>query len=301
MTRRNSVRFGLFLSSLLTVASALPAAGPKWETDLAKAEKRARELDVPILLHFYADWCGPCRTMERTVLNGGEVTRRLGSSVIGVKLNSDHNKAVVSRYNVRALPCDVLIDPSGRVLERSEGMKQSFAYTAMLDRAASRHERTKQNLIASSTKPKAPEATEAGTEKPAEPIEIAPRDEYVDEGPMLDGFSPVSLANSRQWIEGRTEFKATHKGQTYLLASAAELAAFEEEPAKYAPRLLGCDPVLLQESDRALEGSTDFGAFFDDHLFLFTSEETRAKFRKSPYRYTRTRHVIRASEIRRLQ
>lgn len=303
MVRRYSVRLGIFASSLLVLAATAEAQSPAggWGKDLGAAQKKARDLDVPLLLHFYADWCGPCRTMERTVLNGAEVGKRLGKTVVGVKLNSDHHKEIVSRYNVRALPCDILVDPNGRELERSEGLKQAFAYGAMLDRAASTHQRNTDAILASSSKPAEKPVAEPMTGTAPKPIEIAPKEEVVDSRPMLDGYSPVALANSREWVSGREEFKVVHKGQTYLLASAEEKAEFDEDPAKFAPRLLGCDPVVLHESDRALAGSTEYGAYFDGSLFLFTSAENRSRFREKPYRYTRTRHVLRASEVTRLQ
>jgi YHS domain-containing protein len=63
------------------------------------------------------------------------------------------------------------------------------------------------------------------------------------------------------------------------------------------PRLLGCDPVVLYRTDRAMSGSTEFGAYFDGGLYLFTAPETRTEFKEHPMRYTRTRHVLRPDDF----
>jgi YHS domain-containing protein len=72
---------------------------------------------------------------------------------------------------------------------------------------------------------------------------------------------------------------------------------FEQNPRRYAPQNLGCDPVLLLSDQRAISGRIQYGAFFDGNLYLFRSEDNRALFRKNPLRYTRIRHAVRVEEI----
>ena len=75
---------------------------------------------------------------------------------------------------------------------------------------------------------------------------------------------------------------------------------FKAHPARYAPRLLGCDPVTLTENDVAVRGSTQFGAFYDGSLFLFESAASRAKFRKAPTRYSQLKHVIKPEDVKKV-
>jgi YHS domain-containing protein len=55
--------------------------------------------------------------------------------------------------------------------------------------------------------------------------------------------------------------------------------------------------VILLQSDRAVQGNTKYGAYFDGALYLFQGPETRAEFKKAPMRYIKTRHVLNVDEI----
>ena len=127
------------------------------------------------------------------------------------------------------------------------------------------------------------------------PIRVKPRsDGTVLLG--LKGYSPVALHSGRQWVKGSPRFAWEHQGLTYLMTSAEELARFQDDAERYAPRLLGCDPVLYYDEERAVPGSTSYAALFADGLFLFTSAETRDTFRANPERYPRRRTVLLTEE-----
>ena len=80
---------------------------------------------------------------------------------------------------------------------------------------------------------------------------------------------------------------------TYYLVDEEERRLFQSNPRKYAPRLTGCDPVIMTETDQAIAGNTQYGAFFDSGLYLFASLESREQFKKFPLRYTRIQHARR--------
>jgi YHS domain-containing protein len=113
----------------------------------------------------------------------------------------------------------------------------------------------------------------------------------------LKGFSPVSLVNNRKWQRGEREYSADYKGVVYFLASADELRQFKESPARFAPQILGCDPVILDVADRAVPGDIRYAAFFDGELYLFVSEKSRDTFRHDPRRFVRTKHVLQVDEL----
>nr|MCH9793053.1 hypothetical protein [Planctomycetota bacterium] len=84
---------------------------------------------------------------------------------------------------------------------------------------------------------------------------------------------------------------------TYFLSNHTELEIFKNDPGRYAPQLLGCDPVILNKQDRAIPGNTKYGAYYDQNLYLFVDLESREAFKKNPDRFSRTMHVLKIDQI----
>ncbi|MBW3543614.1 MAG: thioredoxin family protein [Planctomycetes bacterium] len=276
-----------------------------WLTEFSKAQRESRRLNRPLLVHFYADWCTPCRRMERTVLENASVRERLASGFVAVKIDSDRHPELVRRFDVQSLPTDLIFSPDGRLLSATQGVDEATVYLARLERVAPSastrplpdalmdEERSQQvPVVFEGDHMPLPPADESGsTATPAQPPPAPPL--ARGEGRVgLEGFSPVSLWSWREWRKGDARFSVEHQGVTYLLASADEAEQFKNNPDRYVPRLLGCDPVVLFDTDRAVPGQTKYGAYYEGELYLFISEENRTRFKESPQRYTRTRHVL---------
>lgn len=120
-----------------TLYSAPPEYDPAqrtWTTDEAAALKLSKETGAPVLVHFHATWCGPCKQMEANVFSTDEVRAKLRDSVIGVKIDSDRRPDLISRYNITGLPADVLLDSNGKEIGRSVGSVSQGEYLAFLGR-----------------------------------------------------------------------------------------------------------------------------------------------------------------------
>ena len=113
----------------------------------------------------------------------------------------------------------------------------------------------------------------------------------------MRGFCPVTLHEQRDWVRGARDFQWEHQGITYFLANEKAFDKFYERAERYAPKLLGCDPVLYRDEGRAVPGSTKYAAIWRDDLFLFTSAATRKTFHADPSRYANGRQVLLIDEI----
>jgi YHS domain-containing protein/thioredoxin-related protein len=276
-----------------------------WRTDFAAAQAEAERDQKPLLVHFSAIWCGPCGRMDREVLKSPEVKQLLGSRFIGVKVDSDQHPELMKQFSIQMLPSDLIIDPhNGRVVMESQGYVDLKKYLSFAGRAEGKYQQSlafrlaKQPQQPPTDNEKAPLA--AASDQTAETIGRDPVSIELGSPQSLvglDGYSPVALSKHRKWVRGSADFAWDYQGVTYQMASKEELAEFRKDPAAFAPRLLGCDPVILWETDRVIPGRTLFGAFYDDDLYLFATAENRKRFKANPRRFIKTQHVLKIDQI----
>lgn len=84
--------------------------------------------EVPVLVDFYATWCGPCQMMAPIL---GEVSRKLVGQLKVVKIDTDRYPQIASQYQIQALPTLVLFK-HGQPCTRIEGVQGADALISHL-------------------------------------------------------------------------------------------------------------------------------------------------------------------------
>lgn len=95
-----------------------------FEAEVLKSEK-------PVLVDFYADWCGPCRMMAPAVEELAE--EMAGEAVIG-KLNVDDNGEIAMQYGVMSIPT-LIVFKNGQAVKKAIGVQSKEVIQEMLREA----------------------------------------------------------------------------------------------------------------------------------------------------------------------
>ncbi len=280
----------VFVLTVLSNGTAL--AGHSWLESFEEAEQAAAQQQVPLLIHFYASWCGPCRQMEQRVFSSPTVQYALQEGLTAVKVNISERPDLKDRFGADTIPRDMVVYPDGSVATLSVGMVPRTSYLLILRDTAARGrliamtQMEESDLIPTGRQPRAV--------KLISPMPGGSADEEII---GLSGYCPVMLTGHRRWVKGDITRAERYRGVLYYFSGDSQRVQFLRNPDWYAPRNLGCDPVVLFRQQRAVAGRIKYGVFFDGKLYLFRTAESRREFKLRPLRYTRIQHAVRPSEL----
>jgi len=93
-------------------------------------EEEVKKSTVPVLVDFWAPWCGPCRKISPIV---DELATELEGKVKVVKVNTDENLKITQEFSISGIP-SILIFKNGEAVERLVGLMQKSQLISNLEK-----------------------------------------------------------------------------------------------------------------------------------------------------------------------
>lgn len=90
-----------------------------WDSILAQSAEEGK----PVFVKLYADWCGPCKKMDKRVLSKSKVGNYYNENFINVKLNTDYGlgQQLANQHGVRSIPSYLFINSKGKLSHSGGG------------------------------------------------------------------------------------------------------------------------------------------------------------------------------------
>ncbi len=95
----------------------------------ADFEQTVLQSDTPVMVDFWAPWCGPCRAVAPTL---EELAAQYEGKLVIAKVNTDENPRYMSEYGVMAIPT-MIIFKNGEEVDRIQGAGPKSFYTSRIE------------------------------------------------------------------------------------------------------------------------------------------------------------------------
>ena len=105
-------------------ANVVELTAANWDKEVVQSEK-------PVLVDFWAVWCGPCRALSPTI---DKVADNFVGKVKVGKLNTDDSPDIAVRYGISSIPQVMIFKGSDQPLERTVGVQPEASLVKMINR-----------------------------------------------------------------------------------------------------------------------------------------------------------------------
>ncbi len=95
-------------------------------------EEEVLKSDKPVLVDFYADWCGPCQMYSPII---DELAGEMGDKIKVGKMNVDQNLVTAQKFGVMSIPTTLIVD-KGQIVKQLVGMQTKEALLGELNQIA---------------------------------------------------------------------------------------------------------------------------------------------------------------------
>jgi len=93
-------------------------------------DKAVLQSDIPVLVDFWAEWCGPCHMIAPTV---AALANEYAGKLKAGKLNVDESRDIAMRYKIMSIPT-VMIFSGGKAVEKSVGVVNKATLKKLIDK-----------------------------------------------------------------------------------------------------------------------------------------------------------------------
>jgi thioredoxin-like negative regulator of GroEL len=125
------------LALALLLSGSSPTKGIEWEESFDRAMELAQEQDKPVLVDFWASWCGWCHRLDRSTYVDPVVGAK-AENFVAVKVNTEGSRReleIVETYHVVNLPTILFLSPRGRQVLKVNGFQGPGRFPHTMDKA----------------------------------------------------------------------------------------------------------------------------------------------------------------------